>query len=411
MPPKCRFKKCLIWCLLITLGVQYMKFSLQRRVVTSPILSIFTLVLVLNSISTPVLLADAKEDFYIQQATRRYFNLPQNARTFGMAGSSVATSQDSSSVIGNPAGIGFMKDAEVSATYDFSDYDGREEPSYDKIQEDIDSGHALGAFPIAPNYDAYSDFGNIGLGWSGYRSDVDDSYDTETKGHRIHAAYGKALNESTSVGYGFSYFNDQLNSSNYDVSMDDGYRHTVGVQNKVSEQLTLGLSGFYGYGEPRRDIHIAGGTEGSQRLDRRSYGGEFGGSYDFGTLLLASSIDWQEYELDSDDAELGGGESGRSFAYRIGLEQEVFDWLVARAGYRYQGNEYFFSESDELTGTAKYNAASWGAGAWLDDNLRLDYGGEYRWVAEGTDWTHNVTVSMPFSICEDDLITNPEIKE
>jgi len=348
--------------------------------------------------------ADGKQDFYIQQATRRYFNLPQNARTFGMAGSSVVTSQDSSSVIGNPAGLGFMKEAEISGTYEYEKVSGREQPSYARIDEDIDNGHALGAFPLAPNYEAYPDFGNLGLGWSGYRSDVNDSYGTETDGYRIHAAYGKALNDSWSAGYGFTYVNDQLNNDVVNYGMDNGYKHTVGVQNKVSDALTLGASVFYGSGEPTRDIEAGGGPAIHQTLHTKSYGGETGLSYDFGSTLLATSLDWEEYEQNA-TSDAGGNESGRSFAARIGIEQEIFDWLVGRLGYRYQGNIYFFGDESEsdLTGTAKYNAASWGAGMWLGNHVRMDYGGEYRWVAYN-DFANTVSLTVPFSICEEDLL-------
>src|SRR5687767_10621554 len=116
--------------------------------------------LVSSALIATAALADGRADYYQQLAHQRYFDSLQNARTFGMGGSSMPTSQDSSSITTNPAGLGLMQDAEVSASYGRDYISGNDITDFGDVQQDFDHGHALAAMPLAPQYDALPLYGN-----------------------------------------------------------------------------------------------------------------------------------------------------------------------------------------------------------------------------------------------------------
>ncbi len=82
--------------------------------------------------------------------------------------------------------------------------------------------------------------------------------------------------------------------------------------------------------------------------------------------------------------------------------------FTVRGGYRYASNfdwDYDRAELDSISGSAKFNAWSLGAGvnfAMADDSIiqavQLDYGVEYRDAGDG-DWYHLVSLSTPFDLC------------
>lgn len=169
-------------------------------------------------------MADGRTDHDHQFSQQRYFDLPQNAESFGMAGTTVTTLSDSSSVLGNPAGLGFMKDADVSATYAYNQLTGNDLNTYQDIEQTGHSGHAVtAALPIGPTLDG-TPHGNIGFGWSGYRGDANDAADTDTDGYRLHLSYGNDISSNLSLGYGVSYLHDNWEEqyTGDKVGMDDG---------------------------------------------------------------------------------------------------------------------------------------------------------------------------------------------
>lgn len=353
---------------------------------------------------------DQRRDYYSQQAHKTYYNQFQNARTFGMAGSSVVTSQDSSAVLGNPAGLGMMEGGDVSITYSRDEISGHEHTSYKSIEQESDKGQALLTVPIGPVLNDLPNFGNLGVGWSGYDGDSSDSIDSQADGNRVHLAYSKALSRMFSLGYGLSYFDDNFDSDLAEYSRDNGFRHTFGAQGALSERTTLGGTFFFTHGD--YDFEGIDGQDGES--DSEEVGIELGVSYRLAQTLLAASADYQHYdtdgEIESDDPRqvFGGDEEGDSFGVRVGAEHQFNDHFLARAGYRYAGIEdYEFDreELEELSGSAKYNAWSLGAGFVIPLNanyfrsVNVDYGVEYRAVGHD-DWQHVVTVSTPFNLCE-----------
>lgn len=350
--------------------------------------------------------ADGKTDFQYQLAQQRYFDLPLSARNLALAGTTVATSQDSSNIFGNPAGLGMMTGAEISTTYGRDYVSGRDLTSEDGIQQDLDQGYAAGAFPLGPTLDELPRFGNIGLGWSGYSSKIDDTVDTDTDGYRIHAAYAKALNPDISVGYSFALVQNSQESRTIDYEMDSGYRHALGVQYQPTDSVVIGSTAFVGHARPDLLLRESNASDDYRQI---GYGADLGIQYMPGeSTLLAARFDWEHYhahgDIDIPDVlqSYDTDERANSYIIRIGVEQELLAGIIGRLGYRYLANDDFsFGYDPSLNGSAKSNAVSFGLGVNLFDAARLDYGAEYREIADG-DWSHYVTLTIPFSLCRED---------
>lgn len=340
------------------------------------------------------------EDFFIQHHQDRYFDFPQDARTLSLGGSNLPTAADLSSVFGNPAGMGFIDSCGLSTTYSHNEISGEEflldagQSNFRGVEEDYDVGTVRLVLPIRAG-------GTLGLGWSGWDSDVNDFEDTSTEKNIFQIGYGARLNECMSFGYSLSYFHDEVDAEWGDYEMDDGFRHTFGLQCRPNSSMTWGFSGFFASGDPESDVAIIGSQDG----DRDSWGLELGTSYQvFERTRFTGSVDYTEYELDANQVnhhlqlDENVDESGKSWTFRTGVEQRCCDWMVARAGYYYRDNEYDFNDggvASSLSESADYHALSTGFGFDLRKNLTLDYAFQYRFIGDG-DITNTVTATFHF---------------
>jgi hypothetical protein len=353
--------------------------------------------------------ADEAEEYASQQAVRLYFDLPENARTFGMAGSSVATSQDVSGLFGNPAGLGWLPGVEIAVTLGFDKISGEEflasdEPSssdFDNVGQDFGGGHLQVGMPIEEGSG-----GVLGMGVSLIGSDVDDQYRTDTDGFRLHIGYGKRIDEDLTLGYALSYHRlDHVNDF-VDCSLESAYRHTLGLEYRLDERWMLGVFGFYGRGDwdcdwqqPYLDVNVD--------ADRQSLGANMGIFWQaLERTGVAASVDYTDYETDADVGESMGylgedvNEEGYSLGARAGIEQEIKEWLDLRGGYRFQHIDYDFHDSGvatSLSGTNSYHAVTAGLGLSRlgETEIELAYGIEYRFIGDG-DFTHVITLAFRF---------------
>lgn len=339
-------------------------------------------------------LADGIEDYYHQSYQQRFFDYGRSAKSTGMAGASSVTAADSTAVLSNPAGIGMMKDADISAHYSHEQLSGNDISNYGGIEQESNNGFVLGATPLGPREGVLPDFGNLGIGWVGEHRSADDVNDSDARGSKMLIVYGKAISNNTSLGYSVSYNKEKFETGVSESKMSDGVKQTVGVFHKLGEKTNFGGTVSYGFGESKQPIGGFFDPSGSTRVKRdlTSFGAEAGLSHTYENgISTAFSTDYLNYDSDYDDA--------NSWNFRLGAEKPVTDWLLLRAGYRYSLNRGFDS-FDDSSQNAKYNGFSFGAGVPLGKNLNLDYGAEYRHVGDG-DWTHVVSLGIPFSICKD----------
>jgi hypothetical protein len=121
-----------------------------------------------------LLIADATRNFYSQQAMERFAKLPQNARTLGMAGSSIQTSADSSSILGNPAGLGRMKVSEFSFSAGQGNLKGKEFIDQTNFEQYENTAQGFLALPIGEENSLGSEWGTFSIGLSRYQGTSDD---------------------------------------------------------------------------------------------------------------------------------------------------------------------------------------------------------------------------------------------
>lgn len=352
--------------------------------------------------------ADEKaHDFYFQQNQQRFIVQPQNARMFGMGGSTALTGANSLSTVNNPAGLGMMKYGEVSAAYGYNEVTGNT-MSGARVKDKQNSGQVYGAVPLGPVKGGLPDYGNFGLGWYGRSGDwTNDPANTDTGTYQLSGAYGKAISDDLSIGYGLSYQNDSVDFDGGKYDSGQSFLHNVGLQYAATKDLVYGATVTIGHGN-----HDLEGVA-DQTVDQLSVGIAGGAEYTMDDTTLAFGVDYTSFDNSGDtnaaNASVWGGDStGKSMNVRLGLEQRLNEMFAVRGGYRYAANfdwDYDRAGLNDLDGSAKYNAWSLGAGlnyAFEEGDfiraIGVDYGVEYRTVGNN-DWQHLVSVAAPFDLC------------
>jgi hypothetical protein len=332
--------------------------------------------------------ADGVQDYYVQRYKSNGFDLVQNADSFAMAGSTLATMSGSGAVAANPAGLGWMKDAEISLGYAREYVSGNDINTYADVEAVTNSGHVLAVIPVGPYADATPEYGSLGLGWSKHKANGDDSGNLDLDGYRLHLAYGIDLSDDLALGYSISYhYTELFSGGNRELKMNDGLRNSVGLQYKLDQDTLLGVSTAFGFGKYKAE------TGGNEKFDVHSFNLTTGLQQKLSDSLTgAVGVDYTNYSSEfAPDA--------YQWNFRTGVEQD-YGMLQVRAGYRYAALFARDSFLEGLTSNAKFNAVSFGLGVKLDSGIHFDYASEYRHVGDG-DWTHMVSAAVPFSICED----------
>ena len=359
--------------------------------------------------------ADSKaHDFYFQQNQQRFINQPMDARMLGMSGSTSLTQRSALSTAQNPAGLGLMQYGDLSVSYGYNEVSGNDFPSGEHVEDQQNSGQVFGASPINPRADGLPEDGNFGLGWWGRNGDwKGDPTNTDSGSYQVTGAYGKSIGYRTSLGYGLTYQNDNVDSDTHEYDSSESFLHTLGVQHRFSDDLTFGGIFSLGHGDHRL-VHLADNRQ-DQTVKQMSYGVGLGTEYladRYTTLSMGIDYNLMTNNGSNDpainDGVFGGDSWGEVMNVRIGIEHYFADWLALRAGYRYAANfkwDYDRADLQDLTGSAKYSAATAGAGIHyaLDDDsfiraINLDYAAEYRAVGDN-DWQHLLSLSTPFNLC------------
>lgn len=366
------------------------------------------------AVCSTVSLAENKvKDFYFQEVMERYYNNPSTSRILGMGGSSSLTSTDSSAIVGNPAGLGFMQRGELSGTYGHNTISGEEFPTGNGIEQNSNSGLGLLAIPLGELPNQTPELGNLGLGWNGnYSNWSDDSFDSHDKQTKVYGSYALAVSDDVSLGYSLAWNKDKLQANDlFNYPMANGFRHTLGAMVKVVPGLMVGSTILVGHG--RHHAMFEPDTRGISNTNQ--YGAGLGAQYQFDATTIAANVDYShlmtsgEVDRSIPANYIGGDEKGNVFNARFGLEQMIEESIAVRAGYRFAGlanYDYSRPELSSLDGSAYYNAFTLGTGFVIETDwhylpqVKVDYGVEYRAVGND-DWQHAVTISLPFDVCEE----------
>jgi hypothetical protein len=357
--------------------------------------------------------ADAKaHEFYYQENQQRFVLQPQDARMVGMAGSTALTTSGAISTVTNPAGLGLMKYGDASLSYGHNQISGHTYPGGSSVKDSQNSGQVYGAVPLGPVKDALPDYGNLGFGWYGRGGDWSgdpDNVDTGT--YQVSGAYAKSIGDKMALGYSLSYQNDSVDGDSVEYDSTNSFLQTIGLQVRDSENLTFGGMVNVGFGSHNVKYKLT--PQDNQSVDQVSIGVGGGTEYVMGSTTLAGGIDYTYYRNNGNNNILGtsvwGGDSfANSMNVRLGIEEQVLDWLALRVGYLYAANfkwDYNREYLNDLSGSAKYNSVTMGAGInyALEEGstvqaIRADYGAQYKDIGNG-DWLHMVTLTTPFDIC------------
>jgi hypothetical protein len=362
--------------------------------------------------------ADEKmRDFYYQQNQQRFVAAPQDARMFGMAGSSILTTANAVSLVNNPAGLGRMKDGDLSASYGYNKISGNEYPRGNSVEDQQNIGQVYGATPLGPRRNDLPEYGNLGLGWFGRNGEWgDDPAQTDADTYQVSGGYGWAIGEKAAMGYSLTYQDDSLKTPGHSYDSAALFRHNLGIQWEESNDLRFGGAMTFGHGKHNLNHDRLVDLREGQTVDQFSYGLGFGAEYDLNdATTVASVIDYTYYQNNGDNSPLandvvyGGDSTANVMNLRFGIENRPADWAALRLGWRYAANfawNYDRADLDPvLSGSAKYNAFTGGVGVKYDlpegnfiTAIKLDYGVEYRLVGQN-DWQHVVTLSTPFDLC------------
>lgn len=346
--------------------------------------------------------ANESMEYFIQHALDLYFDLPSDARHTGLAGSRLATSDGVDGLFANPAGLGWLRDVSLQATYLYDRQGGEEfiipagTPDFNSVHENIHNLHAQLGVPLKGG-----EWGVVGVGISGWSSDVNDQLNTETDGWRLTLGVAKAFNESISAGYTLTLI-DGKHDNDWDRSdTDDGLRHALGLQWRPDPAWLVGVHGFYATGDQESEIKLLGPYSG----DRSSWGVGIGAAWRVNDkTTLSAGADYTDYDLDAHIFFPAGGlnenidESGEVLALCVGVEHRFSEAISGRAGVAYHAIDYEFNDSrvvEHLSGDADHVALALGLGWQASETVRVDYGFGLRFVGD-TDMTHALTLAIAF---------------
>lgn len=349
------------------------------------------------------------KEFYIRQALDRYFPLPLDARSTSMVGSAALNCQDSNCIFLNPSGLGLLKSEELSLSFGSKEATGNEFILDEKINQFESLGHGILAIPFNENSRGEPSFGTAAFAYSRYQGDTDDSVNTTPDGHRRSIAYGIALSKRSAIGYTFTFYDDQLHNDLADLHSHSRFLHVFGAQFNPTKYFQVGAAFKLGIGQSDTEDFQ---TESNGLSHLRYYSGQLGATKIWSPRVSTSlSADISSYRSNGNLEEsdslvvIGSDEEGHTFNMRFGFEYQLLERFFIRSGIRYEATEYEFKRPDlrEISGNIEGARVSVGVGYNINFNsisvpqCRIDYGFEYLDSSYG-DWTHVVTLSVPFDI-------------
>lgn len=367
------------------------------------------LAIIALSICTAALLvptASAQNDFSALYNRYLSHSTVMSARSAAMGGVYTALQGREMGLLGNPASVGLTEERFALLRGDYrevSSHIGLEDPGIpgriiarDNEAEIWDVGGGV-TYPF--------DWGGLGVMYD-YRSDEVESdvfptsiarlmQESDLERHNIALTGAYRVNEMAAVGYRYSYI-DMDNST--DLMMVgpgpaanlatieeefSGHKNHAGVQYMMNEIITLGLDGYYGFG----DYDTTGGDHDSDSYAIRG-GAAWKYSEDY-PLLVALDLNWENRELDGSGADL----DDELWAIHLGAEYEVYDNFFLRAGYQMEDFDY---QDSPLGIDESPSISTWSLGfGWLSDQFSVDYGFMYYDTGAG-DMMHVVGLGYSF---------------
>lgn len=343
---------------------------------------ILSLAMVAAGAAAPTVHADDVESYFIRSTANRFFPTYQNTRSMSMGGTFVGIKGDSASVLGNPAGLGFVDGHFWAGGFQFEQISGDDPSTLDGVDQDIYRGLLLGAYSVTEDF-------TLGLGFVPSFAESDDSADTDSDTFYVPLSAAYKVSPLLAIGYGIGYVNDETDGSGFEAESDFGLLHRLGLMYDVSETVDLGLMGTFGHGDT--DSSAVNGTDYDGDLESWSIqGGIAWQATD--PLLLALDLGYEEMENDGTLSNsliplfpsTSFDESIDVLSVRAGAEYAWNECLDLRGGVGYTDYDYETSDAataalvDSLDGVH----VSGGFGYEWSENWITDVGGMVRFFDE-----------------------------
>ena len=347
--------------------------------------------------------ANPQQQYYISQALGRYFQLPIDARTLSVSSGDGLLCRGSVCNYLNPAGLGFSRRNELGITISDRSIGGDDFTNADQIEQSEGSGYIVGAFPLGDSEHSSPEYGSLGLGFSRYQGDTDDPINSTPDGHRRTFAYGYAPTEQFSLGYSFTFFDDQLKSDLADIHSHSRFLHLFGLQTELGNGYSLGGVFQLGIGQSDTEDFVFR-SDGLSKLRQYTYSLSLKKTWERTNLSIFSDFTDLHSRGNLDQASsavvIGGSEQGQIFNFSLGSETRVIDQLYARFGSRVFSGHYKFLRPDLMNLSGNLNGYGFSTGMGYDfdidcNNLKVDYGVEYLTVARG-EWQHILSLAFLF---------------
>ncbi len=345
--------------------------------------------------------AAPRNDFYISQAMERYFSLPQDARTISNGGSDALLCRGSICNFNNPAGLGFTPRTSLGLTAASRSLTGEDFTSPDEIEQVEDRGYLATAIPFGEVEREIPRYGTLGLALSRYHGDTNDPINSTPDGSRRTVAYGFAPAENISIGYSFTFYDDQLRTDLADLHSHARFLHLFGLQADLGDGFSFGGLFQLGIGQSdTEDFNLQ--PDGLSHIKQYTSAISVKKSWDGANLSLGA--DYSDFRSEgnllsvSEGVVIGGDENGSLYNLRLGGEAEVYDSLFFRAGARFFAGTYNFLRPDihDLSGDMHGGGFSSGLGYAFDIAeyvAKIDYGVEYLTSGRGG-WQHVLTFAV-----------------
>ncbi len=346
-------------------------------------------------------------DFYVQQALNRYYDLPQDGRSLATGGTTHSFCKDSGCIYMNPAGLGLLERDEVSASVGTSLLSGEELLTENRIEQSEVRGYLTVAIALGEREKEPPQYGTLSFGYSRYKGETDDSINTTPDGHRRSLAYGISVSDDLALGYGFTFYDDQLHSDLADLHSHARLLHNFGAIYKISKEWELAALFGLGVGQSDTEDYIYK----SDGLSRpRQYTGNVGVARHYDTFSGFVAFDYSRLnsegnlQMVSSPVVIGNKEEGDLYNLRVGAESLPFNGFIFRGGLRwFYVSHYAFDREDlkGLSGRVQGGCVSAGLGYLFGEQtpsgaaMRLDYGVQYSATGRG-DWEHLISAAIPF---------------
>lgn len=335
--------------------------------------------------------ADGAEDFFTRHTLARYFQTPVTARSLGMGGAFAALKDGTLGVVGNPATLSSVQKKEISLTYEYENVSGELPGTFTSVDEDIHRGLILGAMPIMEPF-------TIGIGFEPSYSELDDTNSRETNTFQVPFGIAYKVNDMVSVGYGISYFDDEVESNLFTTESQEAFSHRFGFIYDYSADLSLGFVGSVGHG----DVDSNNVNTAVSSGDFSNWGIRGGVAWQAQPqLLVVGDIAYTENDSDGSTNFLGTiipyDEGLEVLSVQGGAEYMLNEMFDLRTGVGYTNIDY---DTIDPTLSALIDDSDWvhwsgGASYQICDNASADAAVEIRFL-DDVDVLAGVTLNINF---------------